>query len=614
MPSYVDPRKHIFRGISLLIPAGFAHLSINQFEEIHLINRLKSSTTDEMDTEPTMLMQSQQHRSKEELTSLLAERLARKKALNSAIYVDSSVSPSIDVSTDAASKTNRTNSKGLMICISLNINKPPAAFFDEAREEVTAALHDMFHRYNPASSAYSNSRSDNKSEDDSAREGAEETPDDNNPNQDVRNWISVAAAQNPDVASLLTYVPSPRSNNSNNSRTLTSDTAVTESLPTAAHRRSISNASYTSSVSCASSATDSTLSSPQAPDMLDEMEWWIPGFDKDRFQTLVDELKQQDEVKEEEEMEENSSDAGKTFSITEESTSGKDERLQCESTMGTKLEARTLSLTEESLTDVFEGLECEITTTTDQEDATNQYGTFSLTESITSPGNTFDSAVGCAQTEEMDNTIDQERSAAADTVGHSSILAYYERVVQAPTTSDGSGSNNGTSNDGHQTATVITESHAPNDGGIAIECKFDQETAVGAAPDAADDAVNWEAEVIEARRVDQELQDQLQKMLECKVSELEEKKRIDDEQDESSKAAPNKEEETKQEEDPIEKEEEDEKVADVKRGLRAPAGLKKFTPKSTKAVTSSISKLKSTFGRKKKSNPAEEPKGKYNRQ
>ena len=564
-----------------------------------------------MDTEPTMLMQSQQHRSKEELTSLLAERLARKKALNSAIYVDSSVSPSIDVSADAASKTNRTNSKGLMICSPLNINKPPAAFFDEAREEMTAALHDMFHRYNPAASR---SSSDKKSEDDSIREEAEEDPDNNNPNQDVRNWISVAAAQNPDFASLLAYVPSPRSsssNNSNNSHTLTSDTLSAA----AAHRRSISNVSYTSSVSCASSATDSTLSSLQAPDMLDEMEWWIPGFDKDRFQTLVDELKQQDEVKEEEEeMEENSSDAGKTFSLAEESTSVNDESVQGETALGPTREARTLSLTEESLTDVFEGLECEITTTTDQDDAANQYGTFSLTESITSPGNTFDSAVGCAQTEEMDNTIDQERSAAADTVGHSSILAYYERVVQAPTTSDGSGSNNGTSNDGHQTATVITESHAPNDGGIAIECKFDQETAVGAAPDAADDAVNWEAEVIEARRVDQELQDQLQKMLECKVSELEEKKRIDDEQDESSKAAPNKEEETKQEEDPIEKEEEDEKVADVKRGLRAPAGLKKFTPKSTKAVTSSISKLKSTFGRKKKSNPAEEPKGKYNRQ
>ena len=506
-------------------------------------------------------MQQGRQRSRDELTSLLAERLARKKALDSAIYVDPSVGPTFD-SAKADGQDNSDKSKGLALSGPLHKSPAVAAFFDEARDEMVAAVHDMWQRYSPA---------DRKSEDDSAREGAEEEegPDDHHPHPDgAKNWISVAAARNPDLASaLLGYVPA--------------------AAPLAAHRRSTSSASYTSS------STSSTLSSYEPPELMEELEWWLPGLVEDgKFKFVDGPDDEQEEAKEDDidndgNDEDNNDEAGSTHT-------------------GDK--ARTDSVSEESLTDVFRSIECE-TTTTDQDD-TNQYRTFTITESAINPNNTFDSAVGCAPTEEMDNTFiaAAAAAAAASTVGRSSALTFYERVVQAPATSDGSSrsSSDGAPGAAEQT-TEITESYAPDDGGFAIECKFEQqlgilpqetnETAVGAAPNAADDADNWEAEVVEARRVKQELQDRLRKMLEDEAAlmeewkEMEEKKRIDDEQEES-KVAPNEEDEIEQEENTDQKKEGEKKFSYVKHSLRGPTSLRRFNPNRSKDVSSSMSKLK----------------------
>ena len=495
-------------------------------------------------------MQSQQ-RSREELTSLLAERLARKKALNSAVYVD-------DATVDAKAKENKI--KDLML--SGEFNKLPAALFDEARDEVAAAVHDMWHRYNNNSatadtkttSTPGNARAGG---DDAARDGVEEptAADDEDPKQDARSWISIAAAKNPNFASLLACGPTPRSNNSSSNNHNPRRPSAAAPTP-AAHGRSAPCAShsYEEHLSCAS--TDSTLSSLQAPDVLDELEWWIPGFDKDKFRTLIDELKQdEDRV----EVEEASGDVYNSFSVAE-----------------------------QSLNDMFEGLECE--SITDQDDDTNEYGNFSVTESATT--NTFDSAVGCAPTEEMDNTVvDQDR--AADGTGPGSTLAYYEHVVQKPSASDGSSSNGGPSNDAHKT-TEITESYAPNDGVFAIECKCEHpsmspqdthETAVGAAPEAADDGVNWEKEEEE-----------------------------EEEQQEEGRADPADQDQRGQVE--ITDANGDEEAVAHPKHSRVPGSLRRFNPTcSSKSVASSISKIKTKLGKMKKSNhtttAAVEPKGTY---
>ena len=98
--------------------------------------------------------------------------------------------------------------------------------------------------------------------------------------------------------------------------------------------------------------------------------------------------------------------------------------------------------------------------------------------------------------------------------------------------------------------------------------------------------------------------------------EKEEEKKMTGEEQEGSNDSLNEEEEIEQDENTLQQEDE-EKVAATKQSLlRGAASLKKFNPKSSKAVSSSMSKLKNKLGRKKQTKQdiinVEEPKGNNN--